>query len=1294
VEQYLDSTRRHNATKKDIKIISTCDPYGARCGSFGGTLAAVELMGEKTDGDEVDVETVLCLHAGGDSSRCPLSMILGKAWTNFPSSKYRNPIEWLISQLEDMFYRARMPAGSLLVIATDCLILMGEPGDAIDSTMTGEFENLDPYTVMGVAVPAELSKAKNHGVFIMPEKFLPHLAPKDEEGDHDLSVSSNTFQVGIPTDVWQKPSIDKLLTNSTTETVIKEDGAVPPTCFEVPQRPGKQAWIDSGIVIFYPKAFQTLTNLSKGLLAMCTRNGLEAAYQASLAATGEATAESLQSFARANALKVDLYTDILHNLPLTDKADVFENNDSNDVKAALRKILSVMSLKVLLDSEGTFLHVGTTQELIELITVGSNRNVCTAPRKIPTVMDPQLTKSWGRGLHLNPRFETLQLPLHKDGDDATNLSNVTLYSAFPSITDQIQVGAYSFVEYCDLRGYESVSIGDHCMLSGWRKLSGDAKEKSLRIPDALSIQLLPLASRAESGTSGEVDQVREEWVIMALGSSDAVKSPLGETHIYGVPFLDFVHGTGISLDQIGFQDELGENDCLWTAKIHPIVSTIRNTDDEPSVSFSSLFGWLEKLRAGESNISSDESLSNWISAERVSLKTIHSLADASKARNYRVGLEGEISSIHRKRHMDEIFTRVKERCQNIPCDLHWLMDIKKYETAMDTMCELVKGLEDLALEEFANGNFDISGRALMLASVSVAEVLDGLMPDDDTKTEKPLTEMSNLCEELILKLRRLSSQSASGGEENTIMKEVFECRRSLPNTWNSMSLCSKVLERLALCMIEFTISAGLRTCLDPVNGSNVSMQRKGSIIRDKFVLSVAPVRVDLAGAWSDTPPVTYEHGGSVTGMAVLVDNKFPLSCRCRLISGGTGILLKSELRDISSGSLLTSKEEEVTNISQLKDFRDPSANCALLKVALVVLGMVTEEQIHQSHDIQKLINNFCSSLDNVRLEVVSTSLLGLGTGMGTSSILGACVLQNLATCVGIGKLDDELLIHAVLMLEQLLSSGGGWQDQAHGIVGGVKTVVSSSKIPLQIKIDPVDASHLDIPSFEDRLLFAYTGRTRLAKNILQQVLRRWARRTSEVVDTVDKLVKCSSDVRKAFENGSWNSLGEYMYQSHKLKCVMAGESSGAEPESVKLFVSELMTRGKIKGAMLCGAGGGGFLMLLMSENVDRKNIESTFEKSILPQNDEFKDFSFHDCRIAQTGLTSSVINEESIDANTYSLSWQSSTSRTGTANGTEDVVMKGVAIKSKTENSEDAQFVCNKKVKLSHPISDEDSLGR
>lgn len=41
----------------------------------------------------------------------------------------------------------------------------------------------------------------------------------------------------------------------------------------------------------------------------------------------------------------------------------------------------------------------------------------------------------------------------------------------------------------------------------------------------------------------------------------------------------------------------------------------------------------------------------------------------------------------------------------------------------------------------------------------------------------------------------------------------------------------------------------------------------------------APARIDLAGGWSDTPPLSFEMGGEVTNVAVLLQGKRPMGAR-------------------------------------------------------------------------------------------------------------------------------------------------------------------------------------------------------------------------------------------------------------------------------------------------------------------------------------------------------------------------------------------------------------------------------
>ena len=77
------------ARKRPITIVATSDPFGSRCGSGGGTLAAMEALelnllenhhGPEQDCDPLASRITLVLHAGGESSRCPSQMIHGTSF--------------------------------------------------------------------------------------------------------------------------------------------------------------------------------------------------------------------------------------------------------------------------------------------------------------------------------------------------------------------------------------------------------------------------------------------------------------------------------------------------------------------------------------------------------------------------------------------------------------------------------------------------------------------------------------------------------------------------------------------------------------------------------------------------------------------------------------------------------------------------------------------------------------------------------------------------------------------------------------------------------------------------------------------------------------------------------------------------------------------------------------------------------------------------------------------------------------------------------------------------------------
>lgn len=261
--------------------------------------------------------------------------------------------------------------------------------------------------------------------------------------------------------------------------------------------------------------------------------------------------------------------------------------------------------------------------------------------------------------------------------------------------------------------------------------------------------------------------------------------------------------------------------------------------------------------------------------------------------------------------------------------------------------------------------------------------------------------------------------------------------------------------------------------------------------------------------------------------------------------------------------------------------------------------------------------------------------------MGTSSILAGCVLASIAKCVGIGDLEEDFLLHAVLMLEQLLTTGGGWQDQANGIVPGIKTVRSHASIlPMSIAVERLEVDPEVLVRLEERLMLVFTGMTRLAKNILQDVLRRWARRTFEVVSTVSRNVGLSEACRQALLDGDISTVGRVLLEYCDIKVRMADENSVVMPSHCQYLISELLQNNFIAGASLCGAGGGGFMVMITADGVHKDQVKRLICEKLAATCDDLSYYTFHDCRISCQGLTTTTIEDESVHMDDYRLEWQ------------------------------------------------------
>uniref|UniRef100_A0A9J7XMT7 L-fucose kinase n=1 Tax=Cyprinus carpio carpio TaxID=630221 RepID=A0A9J7XMT7_CYPCA len=366
-----------------------------------------------------------------------------------------------------------------------------------------------------------------------------------------------------------------------------------------------------------------------------------------------------------------------------------------------------------------------------------------------------------------------------------------------------------------------------------------------------------------------------------------------------------------------------------------------------------------------------------------------------------------------------------------------------------------------------------------------------------------------------------------------------------------------------------------------------------------------PARLDLSGGWSDTPPIAFEHGGLVINVAIKVDGKRPIGARVRRVPEPHLLLVSTSGEPACSISTETLCED----LTDLEDYCQPHAPGALLKAVCVCSELVCVSSPVSLKE--QLLKHWGGGL-----EIHSWSSLPHGSGLGTSSILAGAALAAVYRCTG-RSFDTISLIHDVLYLEQILTTGGGWQDQVGGLFGGVKLARSAAQLPLRVEVEELSLTPDFLSVLQQHLLLVYTGKTRLARNLLQDVVRSWYARLPSIVQNTEQLVTNAEECAEACREGSLVRLGECMNTYWQQKKLMA---PGCEPAAVRSMMNALQPLSL--GQSLAGAGGGGFLFLLTREPQQKEAV-----REILTNIQGIGFFSVHSVELDMDGI--SIIQKSS-----------------------------------------------------------------
>ena len=297
---------------------------------------------------------------------------------------------------------------------------------------------------------------------------------------------------------------------------------------------------------------------------------------------------------------------------------------------------------------------------------------------------------------------------------------------------------------------------------------------------------------------------------------------------------------------------------------------------------------------------------------------------------------------------------------------------------------------------------------------------------------------------------------------------------------------------------------------------------------DQAVVARAPLRIPLGGGGTDLPSHYREHGGFAVSATIDRHVHVMLS---------TAFARRFRLKHL-----------EWEDVERPEEIRHP-----ILRAAV------------EHH------------WDGTPFELASISDVPPGTGLGSSSAYTVGVLRALATARGEQLGAQELAARACQLEIEHLSQSVGVRDQYAIAVGGVTavTLAPDDDGGPEIEVRRLDVSDLTLAGLRDRVLLFFAGERRAASHSMlsplidgaeDAAMRRNLGRTAEI----------AREVAAALEAGDITEVGGLMDEQWALKVERT-------PDAITERIAELQAtavgNGRASGAVLAGAGGGGFLLV-------------------------------------------------------------------------------------------------------------------
>lgn len=343
---------------------------------------------------------------------------------------------------------------------------------------------------------------------------------------------------------------------------------------------------------------------------------------------------------------------------------------------------------------------------------------------------------------------------------------------------------------------------------------------------------------------------------------------------------------------------------------------------------------------------------------------------------------------------------------------------------------------------------------------------------------------------------------------------------------------------------------------------NRKSEPKLDVYSDQIVWGRSPVRIDMAGGWTDTPPYSIYSGGNVVNLAIELNGQPPLQVYVKPCKEPHIVL-----RSIDMSAM-----EVVSTYNDLQDYTKVGSPFSIPKAALSLAGFAPTFSSGHYASLEAQLQAFGAGI-----EITLLAAIPAGSGLGTSSILASTVLGAVNDFCGLAW-DKNEICQRTLVLEQLLTTGGGWQDQYGGVLQGVKLLQTEAGFAQTPSVRWLP-DHLFIhPEYKACHLLYYTGITRTAKGILAEIVGSMFLNSSPHLSLLTEMKAHALDMNEAIQRNDCAEFGRLVGKSWEQNKAL---DSGTNPPAIEAIIH--LIKDYALGYKLPGAGGGGYLYIVAKD---------------------------------------------------------------------------------------------------------------